>query len=78
MLKKALACAALVAAATALGTVPAAAHGTDDDKKCNSTCQAGFFGADWRGGSFHGLEHDSGDRVFSGDFYEGSVIGARW
>ncbi|MFJ8647558.1 hypothetical protein ACIRNI_15720 [Streptomyces sp. NPDC093546] len=78
MLKKALACAALVAAATALGTVPAAAYGDKDDHACDTTCQAGFWSGEWKKGKFHHLEHDSGDTITSGGFHKGEFLGARW
>ncbi|MET9428293.1 MULTISPECIES: hypothetical protein [unclassified Streptomyces] len=79
MLKKALACAALVAAATALGTVPAAAYGDKEDKEaCDTSCQAGFWSGEWKKGKFHHLEHDSGDSITSGGFHKGEFLGARW
>ncbi|WP_256107510.1 hypothetical protein [Streptomyces sp. ODS05-4] len=71
MLRKALACAALVAAATALGTVPAAAN--DDDR------DHGSFGAvEWNKGKFATLESAGGSEIAAGGWNQGGAIEATW
>ncbi|WP_175410044.1 hypothetical protein [Streptomyces sp. TRM64462] len=69
MIKKALACAALVAAATALGIAPAAAN---DDV-------GGSFGAGEHAAThFHYLQSAGGAVIASGGASEGSAMHASW
>ncbi|MFF8289828.1 hypothetical protein ACF068_11450 [Streptomyces sp. NPDC016309] len=73
MLRKAFACAALVAAAMAVGTVPAAAHG-DNDKDDHGS----FHAVEWSKGKFAALESAGGSKIAAGGFNQGGAIGAEW
>ncbi|MER7112727.1 hypothetical protein [Streptomyces sp. NPDC000229] len=73
MLRKAFACTALVAAAMAVGTVPAAAHG-DDGKDDHGK----FHAAEWDKGKFAALESAGGAKIFAGGWKKGGAVGAEW
>ncbi|MFF8828339.1 hypothetical protein [Streptomyces sp. NPDC015131] len=72
MLRKALACTALVAAAMAVGTAPAAAFGGGDDD------HGSFHAVEWSKGKFAALESAGGSKIAAGGFSEGGAIGAEW
>ncbi|QGV77667.1 hypothetical protein [Streptomyces ficellus] len=74
MLRKAFACTALVAAAMALGTVPAAAHGGND----NDDDHGSFHAVEWNKGKFAALESAGGSKIAAGGFNQGGAIGAEW
>ncbi|WP_236242623.1 hypothetical protein [Streptomyces sp. CC228A] len=69
MIRKALACTALVAAAMALGTAPASA--TDEN---GGSFHSGEYGAT----HMHYLESAGGAVIFGADTHEGSYMGANW
>ncbi|WP_344365353.1 hypothetical protein [Streptomyces gobitricini] len=73
MLRKAFACAALVTAAMALGTAPAAAYG-DKDKDDHGSYHA----FEWNKGKFAALESAGGSKIAVGGFNQGGAIGAQW
>ncbi|MEU9980885.1 hypothetical protein [Streptomyces sp. NPDC050856] len=75
MLKKALACAALIAAATALGIAPAAADSKDDMCGCD---HGKFHATDWNKGKSFRLEQDGGSFIASNAYNQGGVVGASW
>ncbi|MFG3497387.1 hypothetical protein [Streptomyces sp. NPDC047928] len=75
MIKKALACAALVTAAMAIGTVPAAALNNDDGCACD---HGSFHAKEWSAMHFHYLEQDGGSVIASGGAADGSSMGATW
>ncbi|GAA4893072.1 hypothetical protein ACFPM3_16840 [Streptomyces coeruleoprunus] len=68
-MKKALACAALVVVAMAVGTAPAAA-GDDETKPCK------FFAGEYSGAELHYLQSAGGAEILSTGTLEGSKIGA--
>ncbi|MGI5479768.1 hypothetical protein [Streptomyces lavendofoliae] len=73
MLRKAFACTALVAAALALGTVPAAADGYENDDDHGK-----FHAVEWDKGKFAALESAGGSKISAGGWNKGGAIGAEW
>ncbi|MFI2618820.1 hypothetical protein [Streptomyces sp. NPDC018584] len=71
MIKKVITCAAIVAAAMAVGTSSAAAHDRDGDDRKHR------FSAEWGGGNFDVLKSSSGTGIFSGSGHHGEVHGHR-
>jgi hypothetical protein len=67
MIKKFLTCAAVAAAAVALGAGNAAAN--DDDERHDR-----LVAAEQTGGSFESLRTSSGTGIYSGDLHHGSFV----
>lgn len=73
MLRKAFACTALVAAAMAVGTVPAAAHGDRDSED-----HGRFHAAEWSKTKFAALESAGGSKISAGGSHSGGAMHAEW
>ncbi|MDN3296935.1 hypothetical protein QWM81_23385 [Streptomyces ficellus] len=68
MIKKVLTCAAVAAAAVALGAGSAAAHESGDDHRDR------IVAAEWGGGSFEALKTSSNTGIFSGSKHYGAFV----
>ncbi|MEU1019218.1 hypothetical protein ABZ383_12900 [Streptomyces sp. NPDC005900] len=69
MIKKAITCATIVAAAMAVGTSTAAACDRDGDHRNHP------YTVEWGGGNFEFLKTSSDTGIFSGSGYHGEVHG---
>jgi hypothetical protein len=67
MIKKALTCAAIVAAAFAVGTSSAAANG------CDMSNNGHAYAAEWSGGKFDVIRTSTGAGIYSGSGHQGGV-----